>query len=69
MLHTVLLHYLHIASSKQRANLRRSVTSEKKKLCSSINDYNALGATIQGFHQASIETIMEGDFPWSKLTG
>ena len=56
MLHTILLHYLYTASSKQRANLRRSVTSEKKKLCTNINDYNALGVTIEGFHQTSIET-------------
>ena len=57
------------ASSKQRTNLRRSVSSEKRKLSTCITEYNALGVFIEGFHPASVEVVMEGDFPWSKLTG
>ncbi|XP_065911283.1 uncharacterized protein [Dysidea avara] len=55
-------------SSKQRTNLRRSVSSEKRKLSTCITEYNALGVFIEGFHPASVEVVMEGDFPWSKLT-
>ena len=69
MLRTCIIYFIYAASSKQRTTLRRSVSSEKKKLCSYINDYNALGATVEGFHETSIEAIMEGDFPWSRLTG
>jgi len=41
----------------------------EKKLCVCIADHNALGFSVEGFHAASIEAVMEGDFPWSKLTG
>ena len=34
-----------------------------------VADYNALGASVEEFHATSTEVIMEGDFPWSKLTG
>jgi len=47
------------------------VSSEKTKLSACVKHYNELCAAYGGDDSVhtSIEEIMEGDFPWSSLTG
>ena len=65
-----LLYVNFTASSKQRAHLRHSVATEKKRLETCIDKYNQL-CSVAGdeHHITSVESILEGDFPWSLLTG
>jgi len=62
---------IYTASSKQRSNLRRAVSSDKAKLEISVKQYNELSAeceSSQYIHTTS-DAIINGDFPWSSLTG
>lgn len=62
---------INTASSKQRSNLRRTVSSEKSKLDTCVKNYNELCGAYGGDNvtHTSVEEIMIGDFPWSSLTG
>ena len=60
---------VHIASSKQRANLRRSVLGEKKKMEVCVTKYNNLAAMLPNTPCASVEMVLKGEFPWSCLIG
>ena len=59
------------ASSKQRSNLRRVVSSDKVKLEQCVVKYNELSTDYDGdeFPITSASAIIDGDFPWSSLTG
>ena len=58
-----------VASSKQRAHLRRAVSTEKAKLELCVSKYNALSTMIDDFESTTVADIINGDFPWSSLTG
>ena len=60
-----------IASSKQRAHLRHSVATEKKRLEACVDKYNRLcgAVVVDEYHTTSVENILDGNFPWSLLTG
>ncbi|XP_065884010.1 uncharacterized protein [Dysidea avara] len=52
-------------SSKQRAHLRHSVATEKNRLATCVDKYNQLcGAAVDEYHTTSVESILDGDFPW-----
>lgn len=59
------------ASSKQRSNLRRAVSSDKVKLEDCVVKYNELSTEYEGdeYPITSAGAIIDGDFPWSSLTG
>ena len=57
------------ASSKQRSHLRRAVASEKKKLSNCVQKYNDLCIEDENYSATSVSAIIDGDFPWSLLTG
>lgn len=57
------------ASSKQRSHLRRAIASEKKKLTKCILQYNDLCTEDENYCTTSVSSILDGDFPWSLLTG
>jgi len=59
------------ASSKQRSTLRKAISSEKSKLGDCVENYNELcAANLDGANiTTSAEEIINGDFPWSSLTG
>ena len=57
------------ASSKQRSHLRKAVASEKKKLTKCIRQYNELCIEDDNYCSTSVSAILDGDFPWSLLTG
>lgn len=58
-------------SSKQRSNLRRAVSSDKAKLDIIVKQYNELSNEYDStlFICTTTDTITDGDFPWSRLTG
>jgi len=58
-----------LASSKQRSSFRRSISMEKTKLGVCITKYNSLVEMVEGFEKTSVDDMMNGDFPWSLLTG
>lgn len=72
-IHTVMLEWFKsvcsIATSKQRSKFRRTVSSEKAKLEKCIQEYNDLLVNCEGFSTASVEAVIDGNFPWSLLTG
>jgi len=46
------------------------LATEKKRLEACVDKYNQLcGAAVDEFHTTSVESILDGDFPWSLLTG
>lgn len=46
------------------------MATEKKKLETCVDKYNQLcGAAIDEHQTTSVESVLEGDFPWSLLTG
>ena len=45
------------------------MTSEKAKLEKCVMNYNNLSANCEGFLPASLEAAIDGNFPWSLLTG
>ncbi|XP_065909643.1 uncharacterized protein [Dysidea avara] len=47
-------------SSKQRTNLRRSVSSEKRKLSTCITEYNALGFSLRDFILLLLKLLWRG---------
>ena len=57
------------ASSKQRSHLRKSITSEKKKLAICVQKYNDLCIEDANYYPTSVSAVIDGDFPWSLLTG
>ena len=62
---------IYSASSKQRSNLRRAVSSDKAKLDIIVKQYNELSNEYDStlFICTTTDTITDGDFPWSRLTG
>ena len=62
---------IYSASSKQRSNLRRAVSSDKAKLDIIVKQYNELSNEYDStlFICTTTDTIIDGDFPWSRLTG
>ena len=60
----------YTASSKQRAHMRHSLVADKKRLESCVDKYNELCSAIEEeYHATTVENILDGDFPWSLLTG
>lgn len=59
---------LYTASSKQRANLRRSISGEKKKMEVCVIKYNNLAAMLPNTPCISVEMMLKGEFPWSSLS-
>jgi uncharacterized protein YPO0396 len=55
-------------SSKQRSALRSSVTKERKKISKLVARYQVLVHQI-GDQPLVEEEILQGNFPWSALTG
>lgn len=56
-------------SSKQRAHLRKKISSNKTKLCSLIEKFNEEIAKKEVSHlQASVPEVMKGNFPWGNTT-
>jgi len=50
--------------------MRHSLVSDKKRLESCVEKYNKLcNALEDDFHETTVESILDGDFPWSLLTG
>lgn len=66
---TILCYFIAIASSKQRSSLRRSLTSEKKKLKACVERYNQLQIIVSPTEEPlNDEEVLLGRFPWSALT-
>ena len=65
------MNLMNTASSKQRSNLRRAMSSDKIKLDACVKKYNQLAIEYNdhGFSVTSTDAIIDGDFPWSLLTG
>lgn len=57
------------ASSKQRSQLRRAISSEKNKLTNCVQKYNDLCIEDANYCATSVSAVIDGDFPWSLLTG
>ena len=57
-------------SSKQRAHLRKKISSNKTKLSSLIEKFNEEIAKKEVSHlQASVPEVMKRNFPWGNTTG
>lgn len=57
-------------SSKQRAHLRKKISSNKTKLSSLIEKFNEEIAKKEVSHlQASVPEVMKGNFPRGNTTG
>lgn len=57
-------------SSKQRAHLRKKISSNKTKLSSLIEKFNEEIAKKEVSHlQASVPEVMKGNFPWGNTSG
>ena len=65
------LNQIYSASSKQRSSLRRAISSDKAKLDVVVKQYNELSTEYNSslFICTTTDTIIDGDFPWSRLTG
>ena len=59
------------ASSKQRSKLRRVVSLDKIKLEDCVVKYNEISGEYANdeFPITCVGRIIDGDFPWSSLTG
>ena len=55
--------------SRSRSHLRRDITSEKKKLTNCVQKYNDLCTEDANYCATTISAVIDGDFPWSLLTG
>ena len=62
---------IYSASSKQRSNLRRVVSSDKAKLDTVVKQYNELSVKCDStlFVCTTTQAITDGYFLWSRLTG
>ena len=74
MCSVLLLHtydYFAVASSKQRSNLRKAITTDKSKLRRAIQKYGSVQEYLQPSERIQIceDDIVTGEFPWSTLTG
>lgn len=50
--------------------MRHSLAADKKRLESCVDKYNKLcSAVAEEYHTTTVESILDGDFPWSLLTG
>ena len=57
-------------SSKQRASLRKSISSDKVKLKQCITNYNQIVDMCPDIGEhVTEEAVMSGNFPWSALIG
>ena len=57
-------------SSKQRAHLRKKISSNKTKLSSLLEKFNEEIAKKEVSHlQASVPEVMKGNFPWGNTSG
>jgi len=58
----------YLDSSKQRAQLRKKISSNKNKLSSLIDKYNKEKENDEVL-QATVSEVMKGNFPWGDSTG
>ena len=50
--------------------MRHSLSADKKRLESCVEKYNKLCNAVEDeYHETTVESILDGDFPWSLLTG
>ena len=59
---------IHVVSSKQRSSLRRSSATDRKKISKLVTQYQILSRQI-GEEPPLEKDVLEGNFPWSALTG
>jgi len=67
--HLLTFLYSYVASSKQQSTLRHNISTEKFKLEVCVTKYDSLVSMMDGYEETCIADIMDGDFPWSQLTG
>ena len=60
-----------VASSKQRSNLRKAISTDKTKLQKAIEKYCSVQEYLLPNERIEISEadIVTGEFPWSALTG
>lgn len=58
----------YLDSSKQRAHLRKKISSNKNKLSSLIDKYNQENEGDEVL-QVAVSEVMKGNFPWGGTTG
>lgn len=50
--------------------MRHSLAADKKRLESCVEKYNKLCNVVEDeYHETTIGSILDGDFPWLLLTG
>ena len=67
-MHGIVDFSIHAVSSKQRSSLRRSLTTDRKKISKLVTQYQILSRQI-GEEPPVEKDVLEGNFPWSALTG